>query len=372
VSALALAPTLLAATGLLACTDGPSTGDTGDAPDLATRLAALTAPGPHNIGWREQAIVYGDPAAFADPKGGGSRELRGTFWYPTPDSSGTEARYLGTVSAEGVWADATVAGGPFPLLVFSHGSQGYAENSSFLMEHFASHGWVVAAFDHTGNTTGSGAVQDAAIYLQRPHDVSAMLDHIEADPELGPALSGEVVGSGHSFGGYTLYALAGAPHDVVAIEAGCADGSLTHGICEGLNADMLEALSADLSDPRIQTFMPMASGDFSLFGNAGIAQIDRPVLQITGSEDGAATDLYWPALQAQPGVGHLGMVLEGAGHQAFTDLAIALAGSIDGQVAMDHLRGVSLAWATHQLGDADLADAFDDGANFGPEVSFQR
>ena len=39
-----------------------------------------------------------------------------------------------------------------PLLVHSHSSYGHPRQSSFLCEHLASHGYVVAAPEHTGNT----------------------------------------------------------------------------------------------------------------------------------------------------------------------------------------------------------------------------
>ena len=43
----------------------------------------------------------------------------------------------------------------YPVLVFSHGSL-YGGSSAFLARHFASHGWVVAAPDHTGHLLDYG------------------------------------------------------------------------------------------------------------------------------------------------------------------------------------------------------------------------
>ncbi|GAC1658462.1 MAG: hypothetical protein NVS9B15_20210 [Acidobacteriaceae bacterium] len=39
--------------------------------------------------------------------------------------------------------------GPFPLIVFSHSTGGGRRQSTFLCEHLASHGYVVAALDHS-------------------------------------------------------------------------------------------------------------------------------------------------------------------------------------------------------------------------------
>ncbi|HKZ78059.1 MAG TPA: hypothetical protein VJ124_07015 [Pyrinomonadaceae bacterium] len=49
--------------------------------------------------------------------------------------------------------DVPVAEGTFPLLIYSHGSEGSAGLSAAggLLETLASHGYIVAAVEHTGN-----------------------------------------------------------------------------------------------------------------------------------------------------------------------------------------------------------------------------
>ncbi|MBW1811763.1 MAG: hypothetical protein JRJ87_26475, partial [Deltaproteobacteria bacterium] len=42
--------------------------------------------------------------------------------------------------------------GPYPLVLFSHGSYGIRWQSVFYTLHLASHGYVVVSADHTGNT----------------------------------------------------------------------------------------------------------------------------------------------------------------------------------------------------------------------------
>ena len=44
-----------------------------------------------------------------------------------------------------------------PFVLYSHASGGHARQSSFLSAHLASHGYVVAAADHTGNTAADSA-----------------------------------------------------------------------------------------------------------------------------------------------------------------------------------------------------------------------
>jgi predicted dienelactone hydrolase len=48
--------------------------------------------------------------------------------------------------------DATLRPGTYPVVLFSHASGGFRRQSSFLCTHLASHGYVVAAVDHAGNT----------------------------------------------------------------------------------------------------------------------------------------------------------------------------------------------------------------------------
>jgi len=101
--------------------------------------------------------------------------------------------------------------------VFSHGYGGHRRQSTFLCTHLASHGYVVAAVDHTGNTMlevvqgvlilgAGGRLPHPDTVLRefvdlRPADVSFTIDHVLgmdglADPDrIGMA--------GHSFGGWT-------------------------------------------------------------------------------------------------------------------------------------------------------------------------
>ena len=106
---------------------------------------------------------------------------------------------------------------PFPLILFSHGNAAIRWQSFSLATHLASHGYVVAAPDHPGNTLfdqidlDSTRAQLGAHVIDRPHDVSLVLQLIEAG-ELSPVDASadcEQVGlCGHSFGGFTSLMLA--------------------------------------------------------------------------------------------------------------------------------------------------------------------
>ena len=139
-------------------------------------------------------------------------------WYPSNDDPGEGVRY------DALWdGDATEGLVPDcsqrrPVLVFSHGWGGIRWQSAFLTEHLASHGYVVIAPDHTHNTflDDDSAYFDDVV-VRRPIDVSDSFDWLltqSADVN-GPMsncvdVNGGYAVSGHSFGGYTSFAVAGA------------------------------------------------------------------------------------------------------------------------------------------------------------------
>lgn len=129
--------------------------------------------------------------------------------------------------------DAASRAGSYPLVVFSHGFGAHRRQSTFLCTHLASHGYVVAAMDHTGNTifemvqmmmaaqTG-GPIPDPGATLSelipaRPADTSFVIDRLLAGVEGVPAVETERIGmSGHSFGGWTTLMVAGRDRRVRA------------------------------------------------------------------------------------------------------------------------------------------------------------
>src|SRR5690348_5730962 len=93
----------------------------------------------------------------------GSRPVPVELWYPaTDDHAGrdvdpaTRDTYDLLPGFPPAWQeavrDARPHAGRHPLVMFSHGYGGHRRQSTFLCTHLASHGYVVAAVDHTGNT----------------------------------------------------------------------------------------------------------------------------------------------------------------------------------------------------------------------------
>jgi predicted dienelactone hydrolase len=115
--------------------------------------------------------------------------------------------------------DAAPRAGRFPLVAFSHGFGSHRRQSSFLCTHLASHGYVVVAPDHTGNTvvdlmataTAAASGQRRSpvpldeLLRNRPADVTLAIDHALA--AIAGADADRIGVAGHSFGGWTTLAL---------------------------------------------------------------------------------------------------------------------------------------------------------------------
>ena len=179
--------------------------------------------GPYPVGVRSQALT--DTVR--------DRPLAIEIWYPATDAHrgqdlsdpGRDCYELlpGFPSpSQDAVRGAAPRTGSYPLVLFSHGFAGHRRQSTFLCTHLASHGYVVAAVDHTGNTVADIlqmmlAVQSGAplpdintmltAYIEaRPADVEYLLDQVlgGAVAEVAPLVDRTRVGmSGHSFGGWT-------------------------------------------------------------------------------------------------------------------------------------------------------------------------
>lgn len=350
---------------LFAC--AADTDETGAQPEDV--VATLTGPGPWRVGYRESELTY------ADPDGEGERRLRLALWYPTEAETGDEVHYYGVFEAPGLLGDAAPAAGPFPLSLFSHGHQGFAENSGFLMTHLASHGFAVAAPDHTDNTFVDGAERTTEIYYQRPLDLSAVLDHLQAGAE-GIALTDDpVVLLGHSFGGYTAFAAAGAPYDLETLGPACLDGTGPSAFCSTWSERAEAIFEAGLRDERVGAVVAMAPGDSDLFVLEALGALSVPVMLMNGDLDPATSsdgDDYWESLQ---GGADRRVVIAGGGHQVFTDFSGEL-DAVDGEIEAEEGFAITdayaLAWAWRALGDESGAAVLDGEEGVSEAVTLSR
>jgi predicted dienelactone hydrolase len=162
---------------------------------------------------------------------------RGRFSVATREGVAIDRARDGRTLPFAVWCP-DAADGPLPLVLHSHSSGGGRRQSSFLCEHLASHGYVVAAADHVGNTAAdfaASAARAAAGVQSTPAEREANLRRIIADrvPDLRFLLdqllsgaAGDVVIddqriglAGWSFGGWAVLATPEVDDRVRAIAA---------------------------------------------------------------------------------------------------------------------------------------------------------
>ena len=199
-----------------------------------------------------------------------------------------------------------------PLIVVSHGFASNRRTFAFLATHLASHGFAVAAIEHpsTSNTSvqqflqGFLDPQPAQIFLQRPRDISLLLDELEqldADGrEWVNRIDFDRIGAiGHSLGGYTALAVGGATLDFEYLEQSCArsEQSLPFNLSLLLQCGLLQE-SADatvpLHDDRIDAVFAFNPVSGSLFGPEGMSQLQVPVTVVA-----SVNDFFAPAVPEQ-------------------------------------------------------------------------
>lgn len=234
------------------------------------------------VGYRETSLTY-TPRGAAAP-----RTLSVSLWYPTHDTAGDFTAYQSIFVRDDVYGNAApVITASTPVMIFSHGRCGFSQYSFFLTEYFARSGWLVAAPDHTGDVLNIECTEQgtAAIFEQRPQDISAVIDFLGSLPDddaLANAAVTEVAMVGHSFGGYTGLVASGAQFAVEYLQAAC--GSEENGaICDDL-AESATRLAEGYHDPRIKVHAAMAPGDYRIL-REGVADIDIPTLLMTASSD---------------------------------------------------------------------------------------
>lgn len=264
-------------------------GQGGPAPDPEI----LFAQGTYEVGHRELEVTYRPAGSSED------RTLPVRVWYPAAPGSGAgPAQYVvagivDLVPEHALDAPPVADGGPFPVVVYSHGSGGDNLLAYPYAELFASHGWVLVSAGHVGNTAHDGLEGSSVPYtrsmLTRPLDVSAVLDWLESglagDPLEGVTDTSRVFLFGHSFGGYTTLAAAGADVDVDALVAGCAGSDEPGCVLLLADPDLEAALRTDFGDPRIDAIGLEAPGLVDAFGAGEIAGIEVPAMLMSGRLD---------------------------------------------------------------------------------------
>jgi predicted dienelactone hydrolase len=305
-AAALLLPLLLAACG--GGTDDPSR----QSRDPARR-------GPWGVGVTTYSVT--------DP-GDATRTFKVEVWYPATPAAGAAVDKVFNIESTSVRdAPADLRGAPFPVVGFTHGNGGIRNQSIYLTEHLASHGYVVVAPDHLFNTLlDYDDSQFASIMRHRPGDVSLALDEVLArgaaagDPLAGTTDATRVGAAGHSFGGFTVLLLAGALMDLEAYQADCAP-TPDDLFCLGADGSITAADVAGFADPRLLAALSLAPGGRVAFGPAGLGAAHGPIQVQGGTLDTTcpmATEMD-PIYQGLPAPKSFAE-FAGAAHFSYTDI----------------------------------------------------
>ncbi|WOD40792.1 alpha/beta hydrolase [Nodosilinea sp. E11] len=195
-----------------------------------------------------------------------------------------------------------------PLVVISHGFGADRRFFAYLAQHLASHGLTVVAVEHPGSNVAAllslpaddlpgvasqSRILPATEFLDRPRDISFVLDRLEKINRHSYSLrdrinTRDVTFIGHSLGGYTGLALAGAALDLRSLET----------YCQTLNpvnvspADWLQCAALDLPvkyanlrDDRISQLIVANPLTGLLFGEAGLSRVRVPTLVLAATHD---------------------------------------------------------------------------------------
>jgi predicted dienelactone hydrolase len=244
----------------------------------------LAESGPYHVGMRTSKLVDASR---------GDRQVSVTVWYPAVQPADS------TSSAPTRDADPDIKGAPYPLILSS------TKMAEILAPYLVSHGFAWASVDGIDVyfTFYEGAID-------QPLDILFALDQVAANPPEGlqGVIDAERSGTiGYSFDGFNSLAMSGARIDPEYYLAQCpTPDATTEAVLGGrssfwcpparewneFTAHVDASITASegslwqpLTDPRIRAVMPMACEGWVLFGERGLAAVDRPVLIIDATND---------------------------------------------------------------------------------------
>ncbi len=232
---------------------------------------------------------------------------------------------------------------PFPIIVFSHGAGGSKDGYRYLGSYWASHGYVVIHPTHLGSDASGlkkhrllynlraikKMVKNPANFINRPADISFILDHLSDIEAMDPNLSGlfdvkRVGVAGHSFGAYTTLAVAGA---VVSLPG---------------------ARPQIFNDPRPQAFIALSpQGDETgVFEGNAWAGIQRPFLVMSGTQDkglaGQPANWRLESYDGMPSGNKNEIVINGANHMSFA--GVGLNGKVKNPLMNQYIQQATLTF----------------------------
>lgn len=245
------------------------------------------------------------------------------LWYPALDG-GTATLVGDNALFAGVRArrDAPAAQGLHPLVLLSHGSGGNAANLSWIATRLAANGFIVAAPNHPGSTSGDSRQADTIKVWNRPLDLTAVLDGLAADLLWKARIDTSAISAlGFSLGGHTVLASAGAQVAAAAYARYCdtpqAPGLIVSDCAwfarAGIDLHKIDEarFNASYRDPRIASVLAVDPALAQAFDRPSLAAMNLPVTIINLGQPGAIP----PAVAAR----HVADAIQGASYRTVPD-----------------------------------------------------
>ena len=234
------------------------------------------------------------------------RKLTLEVWYPASES--TELAIYSDETRSGksfeiqadAYRDAPIMATDenYPIVVISHGYTGYRTLMHYLGEHLASHGYVVAAIDHTDSTNKDVNFAESpysgfpSTLLNRSRDqvftLNAIAQHSFFADEVDETRAGVI---GYSMGGYGAMSTVGgcyAFNDTTAATfTGIQDPETVQLVKAALNTCAGGKPSSDDTLPAWKAALALApwGGQQQLFDTKSLSNINVPVLFVAGDND---------------------------------------------------------------------------------------
>lgn len=211
---------------------------------------------------------------------------------------------------------APVAAGTFGVIVVSHGAGGMALLHRDLAMALASQGYVVAAPMHP---RGKGNdISGVGVWVGRPKQVPRIIDAVLKDGTLESDIEcGRIGVVGHSNGGYTALALAGAQPNTSAVATHCREHPDDAKFCgyggAAARADRELGQLPELRDPRVRSIVLMAP-NAARFTDDALAKVTVPVLVYAAEKDDLTRVPYHAERLAKTLPHAQCVVVKGAGH----------------------------------------------------------
>ncbi|MGE7370145.1 alpha/beta hydrolase family protein [Neorhizobium sp. NPDC001467] len=229
------------------------------------------------------------------------RPLAVTVWYPSsgdgqPAAPGSDKVFQPSSANTG----ATVREGRFPLILMSHGSGSRAEGMAWIGVELAKAGYIVAAPNHPGTTSGDSTPAATPKIWERAQDMSVLITALSTNKRWQSSIDQNRVGIlGFSLGGSTALELAGARPDLDGFIRYCDEhppGALDcswfrggRGYADGAFVkvepfDMREIdrklFEQSNHDPRITAVVAVDPGLGTLMKPESVAKVEVPVTVI--------------------------------------------------------------------------------------------